>query len=96
MISSYFNIDTQDMTGCYGTSWPIVQQRYASRPSDHSNFSKIVSKYDPEIPHSQTADNPVASQGSVKQQSRDTKKTNKAKQPALLLIDKLHIPTIGV
>ena len=36
-----------------------------------------------EIPQSQTADKPVASLGRATQQSPDTKKTNKAKQPAL-------------
>ena len=44
---------------------------------------KIVSEYDQEIPQSQTADNPVALQGRAAQPSRDTRKTNKAKQPAL-------------
>ena len=45
--------------------------------------SKIVSEYDQEIPHSQTADNPMAPRGRAAQPSRDTRKTNKAKQPAL-------------
>ena len=44
---------------------------------------KIVSEYDQEIPQSQTADNPVASRGRAAQPSRDTRKTNYAKQPAL-------------
>ena len=44
---------------------------------------KIVSKYDQEIPHSQTADNPLAPRGRAAQPSRDTRKTHKAKQPAL-------------
>ena len=40
------------------------------------NFdTKIVSEYDQEIPLSQTADNPVASQGRAAQPSRDTRKT---------------------
>ena len=38
--------------------------------------SKIVSKYDQEIPQSQTADNPVAPRGRAAQPSRDTRKTN--------------------
>ena len=42
-------------------------------------------KYDQEIPQSQTADEPVASWGGATQQSWDTRKTNKAKQPALFL-----------
>ena len=44
---------------------------------------KIVSENDQEIPQSQTADNPVAPRGRAAQPSRDTRKTNKAKQPAL-------------
>ena len=44
---------------------------------------KIVSEYDQEIPQSQTTDKPVASLGRAAQQSRDTLKTTKAKQPAL-------------
>ena len=44
---------------------------------------KIVTEYDQEITPSQTADNPVAQRGRAAQQSRDTKKTNQAKQPAL-------------
>ena len=34
------------------------------------------SKYDQEIPQSQTADNPVAPRGRAAQPSRDTRKTN--------------------
>ena len=45
--------------------------------------TKIVSEYDQEIIQSQIADKPVASLGRATQQSRDTRKTNKAKQPAL-------------
>ena len=48
-----------------------------------SVYSKIVSEDDQEIPQLQTADKPVASLGRTTQQSRDTRKTNKAKQPAL-------------
>ena len=48
-----------------------------------SATSKIVSEYDQEIPQSQTAGKPVASRGKATQQSRDTRKTNKVKQPAL-------------
>ena len=44
---------------------------------------KIVSEYDQEIPQSQTADSPVAPRGRAAQPSRDTRKTNKAKQTAL-------------
>ena len=39
-------------------------------------FVILVSEYDQEIPQSQTADNPVASQGRAAQPSRDTRKTN--------------------
>ena len=49
---------------------------------NHAILSKN-SEYDQEIPQSQTADNPVASRGRAAQPSRDTKKTNKAKQSAL-------------
>ena len=45
--------------------------------------TKIVSEYDQEIPRSQTADNPIAPRGRAAQPSRDTRKTNLAKQPAL-------------
>ena len=38
--------------------------------------SKIVSKYDQDIPQSQTADNPMAPRGRAAQPSRDTRKTN--------------------
>ena len=36
---------------------------------------KIVSDYDQEIPHSQTADKPMTPQGRATQQLRDTRKT---------------------
>ena len=41
------------------------------------------SEYDQEISQSQTADKPMALRGRATQQSRDTRKTNYAKQPAL-------------
>ena len=41
------------------------------------------SEYDQEIPQSQNADKLMAPRGRVTQQSQDTRKTNKAKQPAL-------------
>ena len=56
------------------TAWHICSRRPAA---------KIVSEYDQEIPQSQTADNPVAPRGRAAQPSRDTRKTNKAKQLAL-------------
>ena len=39
-------------------------------------MKKIVSKYDQEIPKSQTTDNPEAPRGRAAQPSRDTRKTN--------------------
>ena len=46
-------------------------------------FTKIVSEYDQEIPQLQTPDYPVAPWGRAAQPSRDTRKTNQAKQSAL-------------
>ena len=46
---------------------------------------KIVNVYDQEIPQSQTADNPQAPRGRAAQPSRDTTKTNIAKQSALFV-----------
>ena len=46
-------------------------------------LTKIASEYDQEIPQSQTADKPTIPQGRDTQKSRHTRKTNKAKQPAL-------------
>ena len=43
----------------------------------------VVSEYDQEIPQSKTVDKPVVSQKTATQQSRDTRKTNKAKKSAL-------------
>ena len=50
---------------------------------DTNHTLKIVSEYDQEIPQSQTADKPLAPRGRPAQPSRDTRKTNQAKQPAL-------------
>ena len=47
--------------------------------------TKRASEYNQEIPQSQTADKPEASWGRATQQTQDTRKTNKAKQPALSL-----------
>ena len=52
-------------------------------PRRDLQIKQIVSEYDQEIPQSQTADNPVAPRGRAAQPSRDTRKTNKAKQSAL-------------
>ena len=46
---------------------------------------QILSEYDLEIPQSQTADKPMTPWERVTQQSRETRKTNKAKQPTLSL-----------
>ena len=45
--------------------------------------ANVVSENDQKILQSQTADKPMAPRGRAKQKSRDTKKTNPAKQPAL-------------
>ena len=45
--------------------------------------AKIIIEYDQEIPQSQTADKPMAWRRRATLQSRDTRKTNEAKQPAL-------------
>ena len=47
-----------------------------------STYSKN-SEYDQEIPQSQNTDKPMSPRERVTQQSRDTRKTNQAKQPAL-------------
>ena len=61
----------------------VFQLHYWQYKIDTMSILKIVSAYDQEIPQSQTADNPVALQGRAAQPSRDTRKTNQAKQPAL-------------
>ena len=48
-------------------------------------IAKIVSEYDQEIPQSQPVENPVEPRGRAAQPSQDTRKTIKAKQPALSL-----------
>ena len=67
-------------------SWPIslLSNHFLIKSSRSSLFFQIKnSEYDQEIPLSQTADNPLAPRGRAAQQSRDTRKTNQAKQPAL-------------
>ena len=51
----------------------------ATQKEDQNSVSKIVSEYHQEIPQSQTTDNPVAPRGRAAQPSRDTRKTNQAK-----------------
>ena len=58
-------------------------QKSSIGPKRRFLYFKIVSEYDQKIPQSQTADNPVAPQGRAAQPSRDTRKTNLVKQPAL-------------
>ena len=52
-------------------------------PLEAKTAPKIVSEYDQEIPQSKTVDNPMAPRGRAAQPSRDTRKTNLAKQSAL-------------
>ena len=49
----------------------------------YCSIAKIVSEYGQQKTQSQTADNPMAPRGRATQPSRDTRKTNKAKQLAL-------------
>ena len=68
---------------CY-VGWEFIPSgRYGSWLD--STWRNEKSEYDQEIhvPQSQTTDKPVASWGRATQQSWDTRKTNKAKQPAL-------------
>ena len=65
---------------------PLYSKTCLKRPlkkKTKKRFSKIVGEYDQEIPQSQTTDNPNAPQGRAAQPSRDRRKTNQAKQPAL-------------
>ena len=48
-----------------------------------TQFQKIVSEYDQEIPQPQTADKPMAPRGRITQPSQDTRKTNLTKHSAL-------------
>ena len=50
---------------------------------DSDRKQKKVNEYDQEIPQSQTADNTMAPRGRATQPSRETRKTNFTKQPAL-------------
>ena len=53
------------------------------KPHLPADIVKIVSEYEQEIPQSQTADKPMAPRGRATQHSRETRKANQAKQPAL-------------
>ena len=58
---------------------------YADLPFKYCRLmlTKIVSEYDQEMPQSQTADKPMVPQERATYPSRDTRKTNQAKQPSL-------------
>ena len=59
--------------------------RYYIKGSESLCISSVYwenSEYDQEIPQSQTAEKHMAPRGRATQQSRDTRKTNQAKQPA--------------
>ena len=63
----------------------MIKQKKTNKKT-HIVEAKIVSEYDDqEIPHSQTADKHMAPRDRALQQSRDIRKTNQAKQPALSL-----------
>ena len=70
-VIAYYSIDENPML-----SWP-----YCSPRPDNMGIKN--SEYDQEISQSQTADKSVASWGRATQHSQDTRKTSKAKQPAL-------------
>ena len=61
----------------------LLSNLKTSKSVGPDSIPKIVNEYDQEIPQLQTADNPVAPRGRAAQPSRETRKTNKAKQPAL-------------
>ena len=65
------------------TQGPTLDVIGASSFWNRRKTLKIVSEYDQELPQSQTADNPMVPRGRAAQPSQDTRKTNKAKQPAL-------------
>ena len=62
----------------------LLTQKLLKQGYQYHTCHKIVSEYDQEIPQSQTADNPVVPRGRAAQPSRDTRKTNKAKQSVTL------------
>ena len=60
----------------YCLMFRLFANRFKPSRSFFTDRSKIVSKYNQEIPQSQTADNPMAPQGKATQPSQDTRKTN--------------------
>ena len=56
---------------------------------------KIVIEYDQDRPYLQIADKPAALQGRATQQSGDTRKKNKAKQPGIFLLQDHCKTSIG-
>ena len=79
---SYFSTKTYVKTDVWKNIYNFTLKQFA--------YLKIINEYDQEIPQSQTADKAVASWGRATQQSRDTRKTNKAKQPALSRRSRRH------
>ena len=77
------------MFGALSKYWHYIYQDLPENDgllSISLQLSSINSEYDREMSQSQTVDKPVALRGRATQQSRDTRKTNKAKQPALFPI----------
>ena len=60
-----------------------MSKAFLKKRTNGCDTLEIVSEYDQKIPQSQTADKPMAPRGRDTKQSRDTRKTNQAKQPAL-------------
>ena len=69
--------------GNHSVSLPINLIKIKADQMLPSPYIKIVSEHDQKIPQSQTAVKPMTPRGRATQQSQDTRKTNKAKQPAL-------------
>ena len=75
-------VSTQ-LPSCFAIRWDLGPTKIDIESGKNVYIAKIVREYDQEIPQSQTADKPVSSKGRAIQQSRDTRKTNKVKQPTL-------------
>ena len=80
-ITIFYNIDKQNEEGSDSVGRVLnLGSRVAcdrlTRDTVLCLEAKLLSKYDQEIPQSQTADKPMAPQRRATQQSRDTKKTN--------------------
>ena len=69
----------------YIARWVAIQHPVSNFDMLQSTeYKKILSEYDQEIPHSQTADNPVAPRGRATQPSRDTKEDKLSKATSSL------------